>query len=152
MSKKADQPTADPSKAKKLGFFRTQLAEFKEFALKSSVMDLAIGVVIGGAFSNIITSLVDYIIMPLLGLIMGGVNLSNLSLTLNDSTLKYGAFLQSIIDFLLIAFCVFFFIRLVNAMKKKILPAPPSQPTPSETYLREIRDLLQAQSRRQNDK
>lgn len=123
--------------------------EFKKFALKGNVVDLAVGVVIGGAFGKIVTSLVNDIIMPLLGILLGGVDFTGLSITIGKATLKYGAFIQTIFDFLIIAFSIFIFIKLFNKIafkkeeeKKKEAPAP----TKEEELLSEIRDLLKQQN------
>ena len=124
--------------------------EFKEFAFKGNVLDMAIGVIIGGAFSAIVTSLVNDIIMPLIGLLTGGVDFSTLSVALkDDAVLTYGAFIQSIIDFLLIALSIFFFIKLISKLHKKKDEEPIVEevkaPT-SEELLTEIRDLLKTQN------
>jgi large conductance mechanosensitive channel len=120
------------------------LQEFKDFAMKGNVLDLAIGVVVGGAFAKIVSSLVENILMPIVGLAAGGVDFSNLSLQLgsgsNAPRWKYGAFLQSVIDFAIIAFCLFVVVKAANALKRKPKDAPP--PPPSEVYLKEIRDAL----------
>ena len=100
--------------------------EFKEFALRGNVLDLAVGVVVGGAFSKIVTALVENIFMPVIGIIIGGIDISGLSLTIgsgeNAAVLAYGAFLTTVIDFFLIALCVFLFVKLVNRLwrKKKV--------------------------------
>ncbi len=88
--------------------------EFKKFAAKGNVLDLAVGVIIGGAFGKIVASLVDDIIMPIIGLLLGGINFSDLEIQVGDAGIKYGAFIQSIIDFLIISFSIFIFIRTVN--------------------------------------
>lgn len=118
--------------------------EFKSFAIKGNVLDLAIGVIIGGAFGKIVTSLVNDIIMPVFGLILGGIDFSQLELLVGDVGIKYGAFIQSIIDFLIIAFSIFLFIRALNRFKKKeeVKPEAPAEPTKEETLLIEIRDIL----------
>lgn len=120
------------------------LQEFKKFALRGNVLDLAIGVIIGGAFGKIVTSLVNDVIMPILGLILGGIDFSNLEITVKDATIRYGAFIQSVIDFLIIAFSIFIFIRAINRFKKKQeeKPAAPPEPTKEELLLTEIRDIL----------
>lgn len=131
------------------------LKEFKEFAMKGSVLDLAVGVIIGGAFGKIVSSLVNDIIMPLLGLVVGGVNFSNLKLTLRAAengkealTFNYGQFIQNVFDFLIIAFSIFLFIKLINTFKKKeevIEEKKEEKPTKEEVLLTEIRDLLKNQ-------
>ncbi len=123
------------------------MKDFKEFAMKGNVLDLAIGVIIGGAFGKIVTSLVQDILMPVLGLFLGGINFENLQVTMGDTAIAYGAFLQSIVDFVVIAFSIFIFVRLINKAKEteKKQPAPPPEPPkPSnqEVLLTEIRDLL----------
>ena len=129
------------------------LKEFKKFALKGSVLDLAIAVVIGAAFSKIVTSLVKDIIMPLLGILMGGINFSSLQYDIPSSiaggvslSIKYGLFIQSIIDFLIIAFSLFIFVKAIQSVKKKEIEkiiAP--KISNEEVLLSEIRDLLQQQ-------
>ncbi len=94
------------------------LKEFREFAMRGNVMDLAIAVIIGGAFGRIITSLVNDVLMPLIGLALGGVNFSELSIVVGDAVVKWGAFAQSIIDFLLVAFVIFMLVRTLNRLKK----------------------------------
>lgn len=130
------------------------LKEFKAFALKGNILELAIGVIIGGAFGKIVTSLVNDIIMPLLGVILGRINLSNLKWVIRPAegditelALSYGAFMQNIIDFLIIAISIFMFTKLLAAFKKKeevkeeVKPEPP-KPSKEEELLTEIRDLL----------
>ena len=102
------------------------LKEFKEFALRGNVLDLAIAVIIGGAFGKIIGSLVNDIIMPVLGIVVGGINFSGLSLTVGTAMITWGIFVQTIIDFLLIAFVIFLILKTVNLMKKTPLPADPT--------------------------
>lgn len=128
--------------------------EFKEFAMKGNVLDLAVGVIIGGAFGKIVTSLVNDIIMPLVGILLGGINFSDLKYVITpangdipESALMYGAFIQSIVDFLIIAFSIFLFIKLINSMKRKEVVEEEEEeeevkaPTEVE-LLEEIRDLL----------
>jgi large conductance mechanosensitive channel len=117
--------------------------EFKKFAMKGNVIDLAVGVVIGTAFGKIVSSLVADVIMPLIGLLMGGINFSNLAITLGKEELKYGQFIQSIVDFLIIAISVFLFVRFINRFKKKEEAKPePVKVDRQEELLAEIRDLL----------
>ncbi|MGX7394913.1 large conductance mechanosensitive channel protein MscL [Carnobacterium mobile] len=123
------------------------IEEFKEFAFKGNVLDLAVGVVIGSAFTAIVTSLVEDIIMPVVGIVIGGHDISNLSLKIGNTTLAYGAFLQAIINFLLIAFVVFMFIKIINTaaakFKKETGEVGEEVEIPAaEQYLKEIRDLL----------
>ena len=102
------------------------LKEFREFAMRGNVMDLAIAVIIGGAFGKIITSLVNDILMPLIGSVVGGVNFSELAITVGDAVVKWGAFVQSIIDFIIVAFVIFMLVRTMNRLKK---PEPVAAPT-----------------------
>jgi len=125
-------------------------AEFKEFAMKGNVVDLAVGVIIGAAFGKIVSSLVGDLFMPALGKLIGGVNFSDLAVTLGkdpagkDVLIKYGAFLQTIFDFIIIAMVLFFVIKGINQLKKPApgAPQPPAPPAKSELLLEEIRDLL----------
>lgn len=130
------------------------LQEFKEFAVKGNVVDLAVAVIVGGAFGKITTSLVNDVIMPPIGLLLGGVNFSELAITLKDATdeaaavtMNYGLFLQTVIDFTIIAFVIFMVIKGINASKRKkqeapAAPAAPPEPSNEERLLTEIRDLL----------
>src|SRR5215211_4904355 len=106
------------------------LKEFKEFAMRGNVLDLAVAVIIGGAFGKIITSLVNDILTPLIGLAMGGINFSNLAITVGGASIKYGAFIQSIIDFVIVAFVIFMIIRTMNRMKKSAPAAPTTKECP----------------------
>ena len=127
--------------------------EFKEFAMRGNVMDMAVGVIIGGAFGKIVTSLVDDVLMPAIGMLTGGIDLSGLAYKvmlpaldggepIAGATIKYGAFIQNIIDFLIIAFCIFLMIKAMNKlMPKKEEPEAPAGPT-QEELLTDIRDLL----------
>ena len=124
--------------------------EFKEFALKGNVMDLAVGVIIGGAFGKIVSSLVDNVIMPPVGLLMGGVDFTGLILPLSATvSVKYGNFIQSSVDFLILAFCIFMMVKGMNSLKKSPpvpeAPAAPAPPT-AEELLTEIRDALKAKA------
>ncbi len=136
------------------------LNEFKAFAVKGNAVDMAVGVIIGGAFGKIVTSIVNDIIMPPIGWLIGGVNFSELKVTLPaistgledmpEATINYGAFVQTIIDFIIVAFCVFMLVKGLMALsrKKEETPAaPPAPPEPSaeEKLLAEIRDLLKKQ-------
>ena len=117
------------------------IKEFKEFAIRGNVIDLAVGVVIGGAFGKIVTSFVDNILMPPIGYALGGVNFNDLKFVLNETaSINYGAFIQSIIDFTIIAFAIFMMVKAINSLKKKEEEAP-AGPT-QESLLTEIRDLL----------
>ena len=125
--------------------------EFKAFALKGNVVDMAVGIIIGAAFGKIIASVVSDVIMPPLGLLIGGVNFTDLKIVLKAAvgenpsvTLNYGNFLQIVFDFLIVAFVVFMMIKAMNSSRKKQAAAPPAPPVPSkqEVLLTEIRDLL----------
>lgn len=137
------------------------LKDFKAFALKGNVMDMAVGVIIGGAFGKIVTSLVNDIIMPPIGMLVGKVNFTDLSVTLKDAvveagnvvtpavTWNYGAFIQQVVDFTILAFCVFLLVKVMTRLAKKKeapapapAPAPEPAPTKEELLLTEIRDLL----------
>jgi large conductance mechanosensitive channel len=128
--------------------------EFKEFAMRGNVIDLAVGVVIGAAFGKIVSSLVDAIVMPVLGLITSGADFSTLAVQIGMSPkgepvlLKYGAFIQSIFDFVIIALAIFVAIRAINRLKSPPPPAPaaPAAPPRQEVLLEEIRDLLKKQA------
>ncbi|HET6595855.1 MAG TPA: large-conductance mechanosensitive channel protein MscL [Anaerolineales bacterium] len=106
------------------------LKEFREFAIRGNVMDLAVAVIIGAAFGKIVTSLVDNILMPLIGLMMGGVDFSGLSVQVGDAVLQYGLFIQSIIDFLIIAFVIFLLVRALNRLKKEEPVTPTTKECP----------------------
>lgn len=121
------------------------LKEFKEFISKGNVLDLAVGVVIGGAFSSIVTSLVNDIIMPLVGIIIGGINFKGLVLKVADAEILYGSFIQNVINFLIIAACIFTFIKIINKFNRKKEEEPKDvKPAKSADIilLEEIRDLL----------
>jgi len=137
----------------------TLIQEFKEFAVKGNVVDMAVGVVIGGAFGKIVSSVVADIIMPPIGLLVGGVNFTELKWIMRDAvvdaageevtaavTLNYGMFIQNIFDFIIIAFSIFLFVKLINKMTRKKQeeekPAAPAAPSKEEVLLGEIRDLL----------
>ena len=136
------------------------LTEFKEFAMKGNVIDMAVGVIIGGAFGKIVSSLVNDVIMPVVGLATGGVDFKEHRLVMKEAVmngdevvlpavnLEYGMFIQNIVDFLIVAFCIFMAIKVVNRFKKKAeeTPAAPPAPTKEEILLTEIRDLLKQQA------
>jgi len=105
------------------------LKEFKAFVMRGNVLDLAVAVILGGAFGKIVGSLVNDILMPLIGLVMGGINFAELSFTVGEAVVMWGAFVQAIIDFLVIAFVIFMIIRTANKAKKEEAPAPPAEPT-----------------------
>ncbi|MCY8551725.1 large conductance mechanosensitive channel protein MscL [Bacillus haynesii] len=121
--------------------------EFKSFAIRGNVIDLAIGVIIGGAFGKIVTSLVNDLMMPLLGLLLGGLDFSALSFTFVDAEIKCGLFIQSIVNFFIISFSIFLFIRYISKLKKKDAEEEKAAPDPQEELLKEIRDLLKEQTR-----
>lgn len=119
------------------------IQEFKEFIAKGNVMDLAVGIIIGAAFTAIVTSLVDNLIQPLIGLILGGIDFSNLSVSVGEAEFMYGSFITAIINFLIIAFVVFLLVKAVNKMMPKEEPAPEEDPGPTEVeLLQQIRDQL----------
>lgn len=129
------------------------LKEFRTFAMRGNVVDLAVAVVVGGAFGKIVTALVDGIIMPVTGVLVSGMDFSELSIVLKEAhgddpavLLRYGTFLQSIVDFLIIAFVIFLVIRALNSFQRKEeeAPAPPPEPSPEVKLLTEIRDALQS--------
>jgi large conductance mechanosensitive channel len=129
----------------------SMLQEFKKFAMRGNVVDMAVGIIVGGAFGKIVSSFVADVIMPPIGLLIGGVDFSKLAITIKEAagtaaavTLNYGKFIQSVVDFLIIAFAIFMAIKGMNALKKKEEAAPPPPPAPSneEVLLGEIRDLL----------
>lgn len=126
------------------------LSEFKKFALRGNVLDLAIGVVIGATFSKIVSSLVDDIIMPLIGILIGGVNFNDLAFQLLNVEVSYGTFIQAIVDFLIIAFAIFIFIKLINKLFAKEEAETEETPEINETekLLTEIRDLLKTEQQR----
>ncbi|MDX9747022.1 MAG: large-conductance mechanosensitive channel protein MscL [Paludibacter sp.] len=128
--------------------------EFKTFALKGNVVDMAVGIIIGGAFGKIVSSLVSDVIMPPIGLLIGGVNFTDLSFVMKEAmgeapavTINYGNFIQVVFDFLIVAFAIFMMVKGMNSLKKKeevqpVVPPPPPAPTKEELLLTEIRDLL----------
>ena len=134
------------------------IKEFKEFAVKGNAIDMAVGVIIGGAFGKIVSSIVDDIIMPPIGWLIGGVNFSDLKITLpaekiadgiemQSATINYGNFIQTTIDFVIIALCVFLLVKFINKLSRKkneetAAPAPPPAPSKEEVLLTEIRDTL----------
>lgn len=120
------------------------LKEFKKFIARGNVVDLAVGVIMGGAFGKIVTSLVSDVLTPVLGIVMGGIDFTGLSFTIKDSVIAYGNFIQNIIDFLIQAFCIFIFVKLINKFFSKKEEEKKAEPVKSaETILlEEIRDLL----------
>lgn len=129
----------------------SMIKEFKEFAMRGNVIDLAVGIIIGGAFGKVVSSIVGDVLMPPIGLALGGVDFSNLAITLKAAQgadpavlLRYGAFVQSIVDFLIVAFAIFLVIKAMNTLKRKKeeAPAPPAPPSKQEVLLAEIRDAI----------
>ena len=125
------------------------IKEFKQFISRGNVVDLAVGVIIGGAFGKIVTSLVDNIIMPLVGMIIGGIDFSNLALKIGKAKVEYGLFIQNVVDFLIVAFCIFMFVKVINKLSektKKKAEEDKKAETPKKSdetlLLEEIRDLL----------
>ena len=120
------------------------IKEFRKFIARGNVMDLAVGVIIGGAFGKIVTSIVDDILMPIIGVIIGGIDFSGLSIKIGEAQITYGNFIQNVIDFLIVAFCIFILVKIVNKItrkeeeKKEEVPAKPAD----VLLLEEIRDLL----------
>lgn len=126
------------------------LKEFKTFIERGNVLDLAVGVVIGAAFGKIVTSLVDDILMPLIGIIIGGIDFSGLTLTIGDAVIKYGQFIQNIINFLIVAFCIFIIVKAINKLTNKKEDDKANE-TPKKkeevVLLEEIRNLLKKQNK-----
>jgi large conductance mechanosensitive channel len=125
------------------------ISEFKEFISRGNVLDLAVGVIVGGAFGKIVTSLVNDLLMPIIGIILGGINFTSLSINIKDSKIMYGSFIQNIIDFLIIALCVFVFVKFINAISKNLDKKEEKEEVKKEVkksdevlLLEEIRDLL----------
>ena len=130
----------------------SMMSEFRDFAMRGNVVDMAVGIVIGGAFGKIVSSFVSDVLMPPIGMALGGVNFSDLAMTLKEASgdvpavmLSYGSFIQTVIDFVIIAFAIFMVIKAMNSLKKKEeeKPAAPPKPSAEESLLTEIRDLLQ---------
>ncbi len=127
------------------------MSEFKDFAMRGNVVDMAVGIIIGAAFGKIVSSFVSDVIMPPIGVAVGGVDFTNLAMTIQEAsdgveavTIKYGAFLQTVFDFVIVAFAIFMAIQFMNSLKKKEeeAPAAPPEPSAEENLLTEIRDLL----------
>ena len=127
------------------------MKEFRDFAMRGNVVDMAVGIVIGGAFGKIVSSFVNDVLMPPIGMMLGGVDFGDLAITLKEAVgetpavmLNYGMFIQTVVDFIIIAFAIFLVIKAMNNLKKKeeAKPAPPPKPSAEETLLTEIRDLL----------
>lgn len=131
----------------------SMVSEFKDFAMRGNVVDMAVGIVIGGAFGKIVSSFVADVLMPPIGILVGGVDFSSLAVTLQAAAegteavmLNYGSFIQTVIDFLIIAFAIFLVVKAMNSMKKKEVeePAAPPKPSKEEVLLTEIRDALRS--------
>ena len=129
----------------------SMMKEFRDFAMRGNVVDMAVGIVIGGAFGKIVTSFVNDVLMPPIGMAIGGVDFSELAITLKEAvgeaeavTVSYGAFIQTVLDFVIIAFAIFMVVKAMNNLKKKEEEAPKAPPKPSaeESLLTEIRNLL----------
>lgn len=118
------------------------IKEFKDFAMKGNVVDLAVGVVIGGAFGAIVSSLVGDIVMPVIGVLTGGIDFSGLAVKVGEANIAYGKFIQATFTFLIIAVVLFLVIKAMNATKKAEAPAPPAGPSSTDQLLMEIRDAL----------
>lgn len=126
------------------------IAEFKTFALKGNVVDMAVGVIIGGAFGKIVSSLVNDIFMPIIGIISGGIQFTNLSITVGESQIKYGSFIQNVVDFLIIALVIFAFVKFVNLFhRKKEVPVPEPKKADEVILLEEILAELKSQNRQE---
>jgi len=119
----------------------SMLGEFKEFATKGSLMDMAVGIIIGAAIGKVVGALVDSILMPIIGSVMGGVDFSNLAINVGDAAIGYGAFIQALIDFVIIALVIFVLLKAINKMKQDAEEAP-DEPAEDVVLLTEIRDLL----------
>ncbi len=130
------------------------ISEFKEFISKGNVLDMAVGVIIGGAFGKIVTSLVNDIIMPLVGIIIGGHDFTGLVIKIGDASIGYGTFIQNVVDFLIVAFCIFVFIKAINKFKKKEVKKEVEEPKKSDEVilLEEIRDLLKKEKKTSTSK
>jgi large conductance mechanosensitive channel len=133
------------------GFVMSMMKEFREFAVKGNVVDMAVGIIIGGAFGKIVSSIVGDVILPPIGWLLGGVDFSSLAVTLKQAAgnaeavlISYGKFIQTLVDFVIIAFAIFLAVKGLNKLKRKQLEAPAAPPAPSkeEILLAEIRDLL----------
>jgi len=155
VKKSMDQKKTKDALHKTAGGVKGVLGEFKEFISKGNVLDMAVGLIIGSAFTAIVTSLVDDILMPFIGMILAGVNFNSLGVTIpwgNKPFLAIGSFLNAVITFLLTAVCVFILVKVMNAFrrKKEDKPKEPPKPTKEEELLAEIRDLLKAQQEEKN--
>lgn len=128
------------------------ISEFKEFISRGNVVDLAVGVIVGSAFGKIVTSLVNDILMPIIGVILGGINFTSLTLRFRNATIYYGNFIQNIVDFLIVAFCIFIFVKVINALthkahKKEEKKEEAPKKSDEVILLEEIRDLLKKKNK-----
>lgn len=123
---------------------KNMFKEFKKFIARGNVIDLAVGVIVGSAFGNIVTSIVDDVLMPLIGIIIGGLDFSNLKITIGEAEIKYGNFIQNVVDFLIVAFCIFILVKIVNKITHKKEEQTTEKPVKSAEVilLEEIRDLI----------
>lgn len=136
------------SKEKEIKKLKKGVSDFKVFISRGNVVDMAVGVIVGGAFGKIVSSLVNDILMPIIGVLLGGLNFSDLSIKVGDATVKYGSFVQTIIDFLIISFSIFLMIKLFEKFKKKEEPKKEETKKSDEVLLlEEIRDLLKNKSK-----
>jgi large conductance mechanosensitive channel len=133
----------------------SMMKEFREFAMRGNVVDMAVGIVIGAAFGKIVSSFVNDVLMPPLGVVLGGVDFSDLAVRLKEAsgevaavTLNYGSFIQTVVDFVIIAFAIFMMVKVMNSLKRKqeAQPAAPPKPSAEEALLAEIRDLLRSRN------
>ena len=130
-------------------FIKNFIAEFKEFISKGNVVDLAVGVIIGGAFSKIVSSLVNDILMPIIGTLLGGLNFTSLSFKIGNAVISYGNFIQNVVDFLIVAFCIFIFVKIMNKLhKEKKEEVKPHIKSDEVKLLEEIRDLLKKEAKK----
>ena len=130
-------------------FVKKFISEFKEFISKGNVVDLAVGVIIGGAFSKIVSSLVNDILMPIIGTLLGGLNFTSLSFKIGNAVISYGNFIQNVVDFLIVAFCIFIFVKIMNKLhkeKKEDVKTPIKND--EVKLLEEIRDLLKKEAKK----
>lgn len=130
------------NRVKEIQKIKKEASEFKKFISRGNVVDMAIGVIIGGAFGKIVTSLVQDILMPIIGVILGGLNFSDLSVEVGSASIKYGSFIQTIVDFLIISFSIFLTIKILSKFKKKADKVEEKKKTDEIVILEEIRDLL----------
>ena len=120
----------------------TEFSEFKKFISRGNVVDMAVGVIVGGAFGKIVTSLVNDILMPIIGVLLGGLDFTALTIRINDAVIHYGSFIQSIVDFLIVAFCIFIMVRLFERFKHEEKKEAVKVKSNEEVLLEEIRDIL----------